>query len=487
MISRSSGVFAHITSLPSPFACGVLGAGARKFADFLAESTQRYWQILPLLPVDSFGSPYCSASAFAGEPMLIDPQTLLNEGLLLPEELPYRDAPDHADLPFARSAHEACLRRAFSRFSGGPDFDTFCKNEAGWLEPYALFCAIGKQQGGAAVWDWPAPLRSRQPEALAQAARENAEELAFIRFCQYQFQRQWLALKAYANEKGLRIIGDIPFYVSGNSAEVWTEPGLFAVDESLRASDRAGVPPDAFSADGQLWGNPLYRWDVQAQDGFSWWKKRIRRCAALYDVLRIDHFRAFCNYWAVPAGAGTAKAGQWLQGPGLPLLETLQEAAPGLDLIAEDLGDLDAAARHFVQVSGLPGMRVLVQAFDGAYESSFLPHNCEKNSVLYVSTHDTDTFMGWWDSASPTQQAAAGAYLRLHMEEGFNWGAIKAAMASVARLCVVPLQDVLGLHSDSRMNKPGLTQGNWSWRVRDAGLNGDVAALLRSVTSIYWR
>ena len=487
MIPRSSGVFAHITSLPSPFACGVLGAGARAFVDFLAEGTQRYWQILPLVPVDSFGSPYCSASAFAGEIMLIDPQTLLEQGLLEPGELPYRDSPDAADLPFARAAHTECLRKACARFQGGPDFDAFCEREAAWLEPYALFSALKARFDGAAIWDWPEPLRRREPEAMAQALLDNEQELHFVRFCQFQFQQQWLSLKDYANRKGVRIIGDIPFYVSGDSAEVWAEPRLFVVDEDLRAKERAGVPPDAFCADGQLWGNPLYRWDVQAGEGFAWWKRRISRCAALYDVLRIDHFRAFCNYWSVPAGAETAINGRWEQGPGLPLLEVLQQAAPGLDLIAEDLGDLDAAARHFVQASGLPGMRVLVQAFDGDYESSFLPHNCEKNSVIYVSTHDTDTFMGWWDAASPRQQAAAGAYLRLRMEEGFNWGAIKAAMACAARLCIVPLQDVLGLHSDARMNRPGVAQGNWSWRVRAEGLNADVAALLRSVSGIYWR
>ncbi len=487
MIPRSSGVFAHITSLPSPFGCGVLGAGARKFVDFLAESTQRYWQILPLVPTDSFGSPYCSASAFAGEPMLIDPQTLLEEGLLAENELPYMDAPDHADFSQVRPAHEAALRRAFSRFVPGPDFELFCRDNADWLDDYALFTALKKRYEGAAVWHWPETVRRREPAALAQAAAENGEELFFARFCQFQFHRQWTALKAYANQRGIYIIGDIPFYVSGDSAEIWAEPDLFTVDENLITTDRAGVPPDAFSATGQLWGNPLYRWEVHAQGGYAWWKKRIRRCAALYDVLRIDHFRAFCNYWSVPAGEETALNGRWIQGPGLDLLEVLQHSAPGLDFIAEDLGDLDQAARHFVQASGLPGMRVLVQAFDGDYESTFLPHNCEKNSVIYVSTHDTDTFMGWWDSASPRQQAVAGAYLRLHMEEGFNWGAVKAAMACPARLCVVPLQDVLGLHSDARMNKPGIARGNWGWRVRIEALNSDVAALLRSVTGIYWR
>lgn len=487
MFQRASGIFAHITSLPSPFACGVLGAGARRFVDFLAEGTQRYWQILPLVPIDGYGSPYCSPSAFAGEPMLIDPQGLLEAGLLEESELPKRESLDRADFAFAGSAHLACLRQAFSRFRGGPDFQDFCRQEADWLEDYALFSALKGRFAGAAVWDWPQALRRREPEALEKARAENAQEMAFVRFCQFQFQRQWQALRAYANEKGVRIIGDIPFYVSGDSAEVWAEPELFSVDADLRARERAGVPPDAFSATGQLWGNPLYQWARQKETGFAWWKRRIRRCAQLYDVLRIDHFRAFCNYWSVPAGAETALEGRWVQGPGLALLEVLRESAPGLDLIAEDLGDLDESARHFVQASGLPGMRVLVQAFDGDYESSFLPHNCEKNSVIYVSTHDTDTFMGWWDGADARQKSAAGAYLRLQMEEGFNWGAIKAAMASSARLCIVPLQDVLGLHTDARMNRPGTAQGNWSWRVRAEGINSQVAALLRSVTGIYWR
>jgi len=471
---RASGILMAVSSLPGPYGIGSLGKPAFDFVDFLAQAGQQYWQILPLVPPGDGASPYMSPSAFAGNPYFIDLDLLVQEGLLTRQEVDSvrYDFPDRVDYAWLAQTRIPLLRRAWERskdkvISDVPDLP--------WLEDYAAFAALHDQYQSP-CWDWPT-------DAVA-----DAQETEFHRFLQHTFYRQWFALKVYANEKGVHIMGDIPIYLSGDSVEMWKRPELFQLDENGRLKAVAGVPPDAFCDDGQLWGNPLYDWSGNKDAVFHFWRERIAWCARLYDAVRIDHFRAFHTYWAVPANSATAMTGHWEPGPGMELLDALHTTAPELELIAEDLGELDADALEFVRTCGVPGMKVMVFAFDPNGESAYLPHNCHRDCVAYTGTHDTPTFVQWLNEGDPAATAYACSYLRLREDEGLGWGVIAGAWSTAARLAVAPMQDVLGLGGDARMNTPGtMGEHNWSWRVRAEALNNQVAARLRELTYIYRR
>ena len=473
---RSSGILLAISSLPGPYGIGSMGAAARKFVDFLVDAGQHYWQILPLVPPGDGASPYMSPSAFAGNPYFIDLDELAADGLLTAEELEgakWGD-PDHVNYNFLAKSRMDLLRTAFIRAKGkfvkeaGPDLP--------WLDDYAYFAALHDR--------FQTPF-TKWPEELPTPTKD---EIDFHIFLQKMFYRQWFALKKYANERGIHIMGDIPFYLSPNSVEVWKHPELFQLDEKGHLATVAGVPPDAFSADGQLWGNPLYDWEGHQKEVFDFWLERIGWCAKLYDAVRIDHFRAFHTYWSIPVDAPSAKAGKWIKGPGMPLLDKIREAYPKLELIAEDLGDLDADCLKFVRECGIPGMKIMVFAFDPSAESAYLPHNCVANSVVYSGTHDTPTFVQWLREGDRASVAYAYRYLRLREDEGLGWGVIAGAWATSSRLAIAPLQDVLGLGADARMNTPGTTGShNWSWRVRIDAFNPYVSGKLKELTRTYRR
>ena len=490
--SRSSGILLPISSLPGDYGVGSLGAKARRFVDFLADAGQSFWQILPLVPPGGGDSPYMSPSSFAGNPFFLDLEMLKEDGLLTQEELEgarYPN-PDRVDYPWLHMTRPALLRKAWERGREryAPELAAFLTQEADWLPDFAFFLALRAHFGGAELKDWPQPVRTRQEETLAPLREALAGEIGYHAFLQFLFFRQWDALKQYANGKGIQLIGDLPIYVSPDSAEVWAHPALFQVDSDFVPTAVAGVPPDAFTDEGQHWGNPLYDWAYHRATGYAWWRRRGEHMARLYDVVRIDHFRAFHTYWSIPLEARTAKEGHWEPGPGMELVRLLQDI-PGLTLIAEDLGDLDDAVRAFIAESGLPGMKILIYAFDPAGESAYLPHNCPHRSVIYTGTHDTPTFVQWlFDEASPAERDYASDYLRLRGDEGFGWGAVCGAWASPSLLAMVPMQDLLGLGADARMNAPG-TMGpqNWSWRVREAAFNPDVSTRLWKITRTYRR
>lgn len=491
MKGRSSGILLPIFSLPSPYGVGSLGKGARLFIDFLAQSRQHVWQILPLVPPGSGDSPYMSPSAFAGSPWFLDLEDLAGRGLLTADELAgarFSD-PDRVDYGWLRRTRLPLLRAAWQRDGDSAARAAFLAEQADWLPDYALFAAL-HDHFGLPVSQWPhEDIRRREPAAMERYRAQLAGEIDFHVFLQHHFFRQWKALKAYANGKGISIMGDLPIYVSGDSAEVWAQPELFQLDDALLPSAVAGVPPDAFSDVGQHWGNPLYDWDGHREALEDWWVRRMRHARLLYDTVRIDHFRGFHTYWSIPAGAKAALEGHWEQGPGQALLDRFARDVPGLELVAEDLGNLDDQVRAFIAQSGLPGMKILVYAFDPVGESAYLPHNCPRDAVIYTGTHDTPTFVQWlFDEAGPAERDYASDYLRLRPEEGFGWGAICGAWASPCALSMAPFQDVLGLGADARVNFPGTTGPlNWSWRVRAEGLNADVAGKLGKITRTYRR
>ncbi len=491
MQGRSSGILLPVFSLPGDYGIGTLGKNARQFVDFLAAAGQRVWQILPLVPPGSGNSPYMSPSCFAGNPLLIDLEELAALGLLTPEELATarRADLDRVDYGWLSESRYPLLKKAWARDGDTAARAAFFAEQAAWLPDHALFSALSRHFG-CPLDQWPdRAVRLREPAALSAYRVRLAGEIDFQVFLQYHFFRQWGALRQYAKARGIAIMGDIPIYVSADSAQVWADPTLFLLDANLTPTCVAGVPPDAFSHRGQHWGNPLYDWDNRRDALFAWWAGRLKNAALLYDMVRIDHFRGFHTYWSIPAGAKSAMDGHWARGPGQPLVDFLLAQLPQLVLIAEDLGDLDAEAYSFILNSGLPGMRVLVYAFDPAGDNPYLPHNCPADSVIYTGTHDTPTFVQWlFDEADPEARAFAFDYLRLRLDEGFGWGAVCGAWMAPSRLAIAPLQDVLGLGADARVNFPG-TMGdqNWSWRVRSGALNAEVAHHLKRITHIYRR
>ena len=483
---RSSGVLMHISSLPSPYGIGTMGKAAVQFVDFLEEAGQTYWQILPVCPTSYGDSPYQSFSSFAGNPYFIDLDYLCLDGLLKKEECEaynWGDDETQVDYGILYENRYDLLKKAFARFKADEpeDFKTFCEEEAEWLDNYALFMALKDANHGAAWFTWDRDLKFRKAEALEKVREDKKEDIAFWKMLQYLFYKQWRELKDYANVRGIKIIGDVPIYVAGDSADVWAQPGQFCLDPDGQPSAVAGVPPDYFCADGQLWGNPLYAWDVMKADGFRWWKDRVRGAAKRYDVVRIDHFRAISSYWVVPRGELTARGGHWAPGPGPALLQALHAAAPELELIAEDLGTIDDDVRRLVARSGCPGMRVLLFGFDPSGTSEHRPDRVRAHSVCYVGTHDNEPAAAWAALGGADADYAMrclGVYDVARLPEAL----LRAGMGSRAELFIAQMQDVLGLGAESRMNTPGTATGNWVWRLLPGQADAQTAARLLART-----
>jgi 4-alpha-glucanotransferase len=471
---RASGVLLHPTSLPGPHGSGDLGPAAYHFVDWLHDAGQTLWQILPLGGIGPGNSPYMSSSAFAGNVLLIDLAELQQRGWLAADALatPPPAARLHPrQIDFAtmvpwRMKRLADAAEAFATRASAvdrADFQAFCTRHAGWLDDYALFMALCEATGWIDWCDWPTGLAQREPAALQAARAQFAGEIGFWQFCQWCFFRQWTALRAHAHAKGVKIIGDAPIFIAYQSAEVWARQELFELDARGRATVVAGVPPDYFSATGQRWGNPLYRWSAHAAEGYAWWIERMRHTLALVDIVRIDHFRGFADYWEIPAAETTAINGRWLPGPGTVLFGAISGALGKVPLIAEDLGELSQAAKDLLQLTGFPGMAVLQFAFGGDASGAYLPHNHRHHAVVYTGTHDNNTTVGWWAGASEHERHHARAYLGTDGHD-IAWAMMRAAAASVADTVVHPMQDILVLPSECRMNLPGSESGWWVWR-----------------------
>lgn len=489
---RTSGILMHISSLPSPYGIGTMGKEARKFVDFLDKAGQTYWQILPICPTSYGDSPYQSFSSFAGNPYFIDLDYLCKDKLLTKKEcLSYEwgENPEFVEYGTLYENRFPLLKKAYQRFKKAlpDDFADFCEKNSDWLDDYALFMALKDANGGVAWFEWEKDLKLRKPSEIEKAKEEFADDVEFWKMLQYLFFKQWTELKAYANEKGIQIIGDVPIYVAGDSADVWANPGQFYLDENLDPIDVSGCPPDAFSDDGQLWGNPLFRWDAMKKDGYTWWTKRIKAMAELYDVVRIDHFRGFDSYYAIPAKDKTARNGEWREGPGMDLFNTLEKKLGRLNIIVEDLGYLTPSVKQLLKDTGFPGMKLIQFAFDSREESDYLPHTYQKNCVVYTGTHDNDTIMGWFKTAPKESVKYAKEYLRLNKEEGYNWGTMKAVWGCVGDMAIVPMQDILGIGSEGRMNTPSTLGMNWKWRAVDGQITSALAKKVCKNMEIYCR
>ena len=485
---RSSGILMHITSLPGPYGVGTMGKQAFAFIDFLHAAGQSCWQILPLNPTGYGDSPYQSCSAFAGNHYLIDLERLVEEGLLKPEELDSIDwcrSETRVDFGMLYNNRLKVLRKAFLRHGETEDFARFRARNADWLPEFAAYMILKDRFGGKPWYEWPDAAKNRKRGQLADL---EYTEIQFYCFVQYLFFKQWNALREYAHSRGIRIIGDVPIYVPYDSVEVWMEPELFQLDENRTPTAVAGCPPDAFTADGQLWGNPLYDWDAMERDGFRWWIRRLEAAGRLYDVVRLDHFRGLESYWSIPYGDTTARNGRWIQGPGMKFIRAVQQALPELSMIAEDLGYLTPEVLQLRDESGYPGMKVLEFAFDVREPSNYLPHTYTANTVVYTGTHDNLTMRQWFDTADAESMALAKAYMNLSEEEGLVWGTIRTAFAAVSDTCIVPMQDLLDLGAEARMNFPGtLSNSNWTWRAKDDIMNPALANRLLALTKLYGR
>ena len=484
---RTSGILMPVSSLPSPYGIGSLGAEAYRFVDFLAAAGQRYWQILPIGPTGYGDSPYQSFSAFAANPYFIDLDALEQRGLLTHDEIARfdfgPDAPEGIDYGALFRTRFAVLELAVRRFDAGEDaFRDFCAANAFWLDDYALFMALKAENGMRAFSLWPKDVRARRPAALAAARARLAGQVRFWQVVQYLFYEQWAALKAYANAKGVEFIGDIPIYVSPDSSDLWADPSLFQVDADGALTEVAGCPPD-----GQLWGNPLYNWDVHLKTGCAWWIRRLRHASAVYDVVRIDHFRGFESYYAIPARDKTAVNGVWRKGPGTAFIDVIRRKLPDVRIIAEDLGYLTDDVKALLRASGFPGMKVLQFAFDSREESDYLPHNYTQNSVVYTGTHDNTTTADWELSAPAGDVAFARRYLDVEGDADFTRRFIRAALASVSDTAVIPMPDWLGLGAEARINTPSTLGGNWLWRMDPAALTDALAADILALTKLYGR
>ncbi len=487
---RQSGILMHITSLPGPWGVGTMGKPAMDFVDFLSDAGQSLWQVLPLCPTGYGDSPYQSCSAYAGNHYLIDLHILVEQGLLTEEEIAshcqcYRE--DRVDYGALYSNRLKILKAAYSRFAAWDELDAFCRENSHWLPDFALYMAVKDGQDGAPWYDWPEELKLRKPDALWEQRKQLREQIRFYSFVQYLFDSQWNQLRQYAHKKGICIIGDVPIYVPLDSADVWSNPELFQLDGDLKPEAVAGVPPDGFTEDGQLWGNPLYRWETHKKENYNWWIRRLKAAGSRYDIVRLDHFRAFEAYWSVPYGDKTAKNGHWVKGPDMDFVKAVQKALPHLSVIAEDLGYLTPEVLSLRDHSGWPGMKVLQFAFDSREPSDYLPHNYVKNSVCYTGTHDNMTMRQWFMTATPEAVAYAVEYMCLTKEEGYVWGTIRTAMASVSDWCIVPMQDYLNLDGNARMNFPGTTENNWIWRAHREQITPRLAEKINKLTALYCR
>ncbi len=483
---RSSGILLHPTSLPGPNGIGDLGPSAYRWIDTLAEMGCGYWQLLPLGPTGYGDSPYQCFSSFAGNTFLISPELLVGRGLI--DEPTDRPAfpDDRVDfgptidwkLKVVDRAYDTFIRTSPAAYVA--DFDQFIEANGTWLHDYALFIAIKALHDGRPFWQWAPELRDRHPAALARVRTDEADEIRRIAFGQFLFFQQWNELHTYANRKGVAIIGDLPIFVAADSADVWANRDLFELDEAGSPTLVAGVPPDYFSPTGQLWGNPQYRWDRHSSDGFQWWLERLGATLGLVDLVRIDHFRAFADYWEIPADAPTAETGRWVAGPGSRFFEAVGDRYGDLPIIAEDLGEISPAVFALRDQFGLPGMKILQFAFDGDSSNPFLPHNYPANCVVYTGTHDNDTTRGWWDSSDDLTRHHARIYLETDGVD-ISWDLIAAAWHSSAALAIAPIQDLLSLDGDSRMNVPGEPSGNWRWRMAADAISDDIVARTRDL------
>lgn len=496
---RRSGIVMHPSSFPGPYGIGDLGDAAYQFVDWLADAGQSYWQVLPLSPTGYGDSPYQGLSAFAGNPMLISPDKLVQLGHL--------DAGDLANVPpfpakridygWVITWKMDLLKRAYENFKALANetqrvaFESFAHGNASWLEDAALFLALKESHNRSAWYDWEEDIRARKPEAMARTQQALADEIARQKYLQWMFYEQWLTLKTYANAQDIDIIGDIPIYVARDCCDVWANPELFALDADLNPTLVSGVPPDYFSQDGQFWGHPLYRWDVIADQDYRWWIERFHSVFTLSDIARIDHFRAFYNYWEVPATAKTAREGRWRYGPGGKLFEVVRERLGDVRIMAEDLGDFDTESRAglnaLLEQFGYPGMKIIQFAFGGTAEAAFLPHNYTREWVVYTGTHDNDTAVGWWNSANDFEKHFTRQYLNIDGHD-IAWDLIRTAWSSVANTAMTTVQDLLKLGNEARMNLPGVSgPPNWCWRIKPGALTDELGARLAEMTKIYGR
>jgi 4-alpha-glucanotransferase len=490
-MKRASGILLPIASLPSKYGIGCFSKEAYDFVDWLKKAGQSYWQILPLSPTSYGDSPYQSFSSFAGNPYFIDLEALIEEGVLMEEECEacdFGDDPSCVDYGKLYEERFLLLHLAYerSRIAENPEFIRFVQENGEWLEDYALFMAVKKRFGGAAWEEWAEDIRKRWSNALDYYRRECYFDIEFYKYLQFKFNEQWKKLKAYANENGIEFIGDIPIYVAFDSADAWASPEMFQFNEESQPLAVAGCPPDAFSATGQLWGNPLYKWDYHRQTGFRWWCRRLEHCFKLYDVVRIDHFRGFDEYYSIPYGAETAETGHWEKGPGMELFRVLQGRFGKEGIIAEDLGFLTDTVVKLLEDSGYPGMKVLEFAFDPREETDYLPHSYDRNCVVYTGTHDNETLVQWYKGLDEESKAFAEEYMNNANtpEAERYWDFVRLAMMSSANTCITPLQDYLGLDKEARINKPSTLGGNWEWRMDPAMLSDAMVDKIYRLTRI---
>ena len=499
-MSRSSGVLLSVTSLPSKYGIGCFSKEAYDFVDWLVKAGQTWWQILPLGPTcygPSDDSPYQSYSAFAGNPYMISLETLIKEGVLSRKEcdaLDFGENPQKVDYDKLHDNRYALLHKAYERsnISQDPEYQAFLKDNNWWLQDYALFMALKDFFGGVCWTEWPQDIRLHWSFALDYYREKLYFDIEFQQYLQFKFFQQWLKLKAYANDKGIQIIGDMPIYVSLDSSDVWAHPELFQLDENNKPTAIAGCPPDAFSADGQVWGNPLYRWDYHKQTGYEWWVSRLYQSFKLYDSVRIDHFRGMDEYFSIPYGAETARNGHWEPGPGMSLFETVEQKLGKKQLIAEDLGHMTDTVRRLVKDSGFPNMKVIQFGFDvndAAKTNDYLPHNYDRNCVVYTGTHDNETVAGWYKGLKKKEKLLLREYLDdYHTDEAVFYRSInRMAMAATADICILPIQDVLGLDNSARMNQPSTVKTNWRWRLDGELLTREAQKELLEVTKRYGR
>lgn len=497
-MERSAGVIMHIASLPGKFGIGTFGKEAYEYVEFLYKSGMRYWQILPLGQTGYGDSPYQSFSAFAGNPYFIDFDILKDEGILSKAEYineNYGDNEEYIDYGLLFNIKYIVLRRAYENFKKSHNFllkeyfESFKEENNWWLDNYSLYMAVKGKFNLASWQEWDDDIKKRRPEAIELYRNELSDEIEFWSFIQFLFFKQWNELKSYANEKGIKIIGDMPIYVAEDSADVWSNPEAYLIyEETLKPISIAGCPPDAFSEIGQLWGNPLYDWNYMEKTGYKWWIKRVEESLKIYDVVRIDHFRGFESYWEIPYGDTTAINGEWVKGPGIKLFNAIKESLGEINVIAEDLGFLTNEVKEFLEETGFPGMKVLQFAFDEREESNYLPHTYTNNCIAYTGTHDNDTFRGWFElTGNKSDVKYCKEYLALTEEEGYNWGFIRGAWASVADVSIALMQDFLNLGNETRVNFPSTLGGNWKWRIKEGSYNTELADKIYKYTKMYGR
>ena len=496
MFERSSGILFHPTSLPGKYGIGTLGKEAYAFIDFLKKSRQKLWQIFPLGPTGYGDSPYQSFSSFAGIPYLIDFDLLIEAHLLSEEDLRdvfFGDNEEYIDYGAIYNQKYPLLRRAYENFKSSDNHEMrenlehFKRENASWLNDYSLYISLKNHFNGLPWNEWAHDIKNREHGAMEHYRNELADDIEYHNFIQFLFFKQWGDVKRYANENGIKIIGDIPIFVAADSSDAWANPEIFLFDEERKPVKVAGVPPDYFSATGQLWGNPLYNWQKLKETNYSWWVERVRANLSTCDIIRIDHFRGFEAYWAVPYGDDTAINGQWVKGPGIDLFNKIKEELGELPIIAEDLGLMTQGVIDLREATGFPGMKILGFAFDSEEENDYLPHTYTKNCVVYTGTHDNDTLIGWFTKAKEKDKQFARDYLNSQTDDNIHWDAIRGAWSSVANMAIAPIQDFLGLGSEARINTPGVASGNWQWRLKDGVLTDELAEKIAKFTKVYSR